>query len=325
MGLQLMGTIDYKSLIENETSDKQRVIYELVSTLDKNEKKRLIKSLAKELGYSLSEEQTELSDSVFDASEYVSDEFPSRPVKNIDSLLNHVKEDFLSAEPVKYEKVLRKERTSHPNNKPREYVLGMYENDSGYAVCQICKRPFPQKYIEVSEAVNLGIEMHQLYLCLCKNCGVDYKTLRGNKKNRKYIAYFQKAIYDVDTTEELDEYNLKASDEIVVHFTQTHITEIKEILSLIRTMGIKPLDSKRFDQKNDQQNLSMLDIIYEESDDEDVVSEHCKTSFRETSSGVEFTVDIDPDNDIHKKILGKKVGEIVDVAQGVRFEIVSIE
>ncbi|SNU04616.1 hypothetical protein SAMN06297422_101158 [Lachnospiraceae bacterium] len=243
--------------IKNE-EDEQFEALEVVSNLGKKDKKKLLRQLAKELGYDISEKETvETRESFFDTSEYVSDEFPIRNVKNMDMLIRHVREEFFCADPVKYEKVYRQLRTSKTKRSTREYVLGMYTNESGYHACQICKEPFVDKHIDATEIANFGIEMPQLRLCLCKKCSADYKARRDTDKD-KFKRDITNAFRLIDITAETDNYVLDIGNDMALHFTQTHLAEIKEIVSLIRSNGLPSEDSdKKFSERVSALNHEM--------------------------------------------------------------------
>ena len=252
--------------IRSESDDQLEAI-EVVSSLDKKDKRKLFKQLAKELGYEYSEKSTKTDDSgVFDPREFVSDEFPSKSVKNLDMLIRHVREEFFCADPVKYEKVFRQIRTSQNNRSVREYALGMYINESGYNVCQICREPNVSKHIEVTEICNFGIEMPQLRLCLCKNCASDYKARRDNNKEKfkKDMTY---ALKMIDISDQSDDYILDLGNDMSLQFTQTHLAEIKEIIKLIQSNGL-PSDDKDKDFI-ERFNSNILDNVLSEESQSD--------------------------------------------------------
>ena len=171
----------------------------------------------------------------FDPNAWQSEEFPQRRVRNLDSLIEHVRQEFFCADPVRYQKVLRQIRTSKSPKTIRAYTLGMYVNESDTQICQMCKKAAP--YVDVTEIANYGIEMPQLNLCLCKNCSSRYKQFRdGNKE--KFKEEMTRALRNIDIGTPAEDYEIELSSDATIHFTQTHLAEVKEILSLLEQYGI---------------------------------------------------------------------------------------
>ena len=221
--------------------DEKFEAFEVISGLEKTDKTRLFKKLAKELGYDVTKTESEREDSYFDPDSYVEDEFPVRRVRNMEMLIHHVKEDFFCADPVRYVKVFRQIR--RPKKGAREYALGMYVNSGGFQVCQMCREPKAGKFIEVTEIANFGIEMPQLKLCLCQECATKYKELRDNNKDR-FKTEIDKALRALKVGDEEEFYKLQLSGDEVLHFTETHIAEVKTILTLIRENGLPSTNSE---------------------------------------------------------------------------------
>ena len=138
--------------IEKE-EDKQAEAFDYVDALDKRSKTIMFRQLAKELGYDLSglhhsensEEKEDTSDSSdqFDYDTWQSEDFPKHRIRNIDRLIEHVRQEFFCADPVRYQKVLRQIRTSKSPKTVRAYALGMYQNESEAQSCQMCKKACP--------------------------------------------------------------------------------------------------------------------------------------------------------------------------------------
>ena len=111
----------------------------------------------------------------------------------------------------------------------------MYVNENDTQICQICMKPAP--FVDVTEIANYGIEMPQLNLCLCRDCSSRYKQFRdGNKE--KFKTDMTNAIFELDVQAPSDDYEIQISPDTAVHFTQTHIAEVKEILALLRQYGV---------------------------------------------------------------------------------------
>ena len=228
-----------------KAEDSQAKAFDYMDSLDKRSKTIMFRQLAKELGYDLSgfhqgEPSEEKKDS-FDSSDqfeydsYQSEEFPKRRVRNMDRLIEHVRQEFFCADPVRYQKVLRQIRTSKSPKTIRAYALGMYQNESDTQICQMCRKP--ASYVDVTEIANYGIEMPQLNLCLCRNCSSRYKQFRDGIKER-FKAAMTEALQEIDISIPAEEYEIALTSETSVYFTQTHLAEIKEILSLLEQYGI---------------------------------------------------------------------------------------
>lgn len=229
-----------------KADDAQAEAFDYVDALDKRGKTIMFRQLAKELGYDLSNlnqadtskeesEDTFGSSDQFDSDTWQSDEFPQRRIRNLDRLIEHVRQEFFCADPVHYQKVLRQIRTSKSPRTTRAYSMGMYQNDSDTLICQMCKKPAP--YVDVTEIANYGIEMPQLNLCLCRNCSARYKEFRdGNKEQFK--TAMTKALREIDISSPEESYEIALSPDESIFFTQTHLAEVKEILSLIDKYGL---------------------------------------------------------------------------------------
>lgn len=229
-----------------KADDAQAEAFDYVDALDKHSKTIMFRQLAKELGYDLSglhqtdapeEEGEDRFDSSeqFDSGTWQSDEFPQRRIRNLDRLIEHVRQEFFCSDPVRYQKVLRQIRTSKSPRTIRAYSMGMYQNDSDTLICQMCKKPAP--YVDVTEIANYGIEMPQLNLCLCRNCSTRYKQFRDGNKERFKIA-MTRALREIDISSPEESYEIALSSDASIFFTQTHLAEVKEILSLLDENGL---------------------------------------------------------------------------------------
>ena len=222
-----------------ETSEDNKAdAFELVDALDKRDKKLLLKQLARELGLQVGEVTEENYDEdgevVFNPENWVSSEFPIHKVRNKDSLIQHVREQFFCADPVKYMPVLRQIRVSKSARMMRSYVIGMYTNESNAHICQICKEP--AQFVEAVEIANFGLELPQMHLCLCKSCASKYKSIRDNHKD-DYKEKVHNAIVSMDI-ENSEEFEIGINADISVTFTQTHFAEVQTLLMLIDEYGL---------------------------------------------------------------------------------------
>lgn len=223
-----------------ETSaDNKADAFELVDALDKRDKKLLLKQLARELGLQVGESTEEVyeedEEAVFKPDKWISSEFPIHKVRNKESLIQHVREQFFCADPVKYMPVLRQIRVSKSARMMRSYVIGMYTNESNAHICQICREPV--QFIEVVEIANFGLELPQVHLSLCKNCASKYKSIRDNHKD-DYKKQIHQAIISMDLENADEEFEIGINSDITIAFTQTHLAELQTLLMLIDEYGL---------------------------------------------------------------------------------------
>lgn len=228
--------------VETEADSKAEA-FELILAMGERDQKILLKQLARKYGLLLTEDkdvnedEMYADDEVFNSGEWVSKDFPNRKIKNRDSLVEHVRQEFFCADPIKYEQVLRQIRVSRNPRIVRSYAMGMYTNDSGIRICQLCKGSVEQ--VEVTAIANYGIEMNQLNLCLCRNCAGKYKMIRDHNKDI-FKVEIKNAICCLDIDDEYDdsEYELELNSESSVYFTQIHLAEIQTIFELLEEYGL---------------------------------------------------------------------------------------
>ena len=182
------------------------------------------------------EVQTDASSDVFNPdARYRSMVFPARRVWNRERLAEHIEREFFCADPVRYKEKLRQIRISPSPKKARQYVSDMYTNDSGTRICQMCKKEADS--FQATEIANFGVEMSPLRLCLCLTCARQYKQLRdGNKKDFK--AELKEALYEASNENPDDVWTVSLPDDVQVYFTETHLAEIQEIVSLLEKYGV---------------------------------------------------------------------------------------
>lgn len=228
----------YEILGFKETeADSKADTFELVETLNKRDKKILLNQLAKELGMCVSEatDVQEGEEDTFNPLEWESTEFPIRRVRNMESLIYHVREQFFCADPIKYEPVLRKIRVTKPKKIVQTYVQGMYTNDSNVKICQMCKKP--SEYVDATEIANYDIELPQLNLCLCRNCSGKYKNIREANKP-EFKVRMKNAIKQIDLHDGSTEFEIGLNSETSIFFTQTHLAELKAVFNLLDEFGM---------------------------------------------------------------------------------------
>lgn len=227
-------------------ADNKADAFELVDALDKRDKKLLLKQLARELGMHVGEAQEDEfeEENVFQPEEWVSTEFPVHKVRNKESLVQHVREQFFCADPVKYMPVLRQIRVSKSSKAMHAYVFGMYMNESNIDICQMCKEP--AQFVEATEIANFGIELPQFHLCLCKNCASRYKAIRDSQKDR-FKKEIHKLIISMDVEGEDELYEIGLNSECSIAFTQIHLAEVQILLSLIDEYGLPDVEENEAD------------------------------------------------------------------------------
>lgn len=327
--------------VEKEIDGAQDAL-EKALNLNKQDKLILLKRLAKELGKEITDSvqddwDDDEEESVFNPYDWEDSEFPKNRVNNIDYLIRHVQEQFYCADPTTYQKVWRQIRVSKNSKADRSYAIGMYTNASNTKICQMCKEPI--SFVEVDQIANFGIEMPQLNLCLCRECSAKYKAMRdGNKEEFK--KQIRAAILSIDATEFAEDYSIEFNSDTVLHFTQTHIAEIQEILRLLAEYGTPENDSEEEDNTvegplmhpakkekpiaTDQKNM-FSDIDADKNTDEEVAREGCFITYKKKFSNDDIADNtLQPDKyPLHRAMLGHKVGDII-VFMGKEYEIIGI-
>ena len=227
--------------IEKEADEAEETLQKAVN-LNKQDKKRLINWLAKDLGLQVLNASAVDDDWGEDDSEgeyfnpniWEDDDFPVNRVSNIDYLVRHVQEQFYCADPTTYQKVWRQIRVSKNAKADRTYAIGMYTNSSNTKICQICRKPVA--FIEVPQIANFGIEMPQLNLCLCRECSARYSAIRDANKD-EFKKQIRGAIMAIDVNEYAEDYSIEFNADMTLHFTQTHVAELQEIFRLLAEYG----------------------------------------------------------------------------------------
>lgn len=324
----------YKILgfIETEKDSKAET-FDMVDSLDKRDKSILLRQLARELGMridentSIDDEEFDEEDSTFDTTEWVSKEFPEKVIKNKESLIEHVRQQFFCADPTKYEKVLRQIRVSKNPKVVKAYTTGMYTNDSNVKICQICREPI--EFVEVTEISNYGIEMNQLNLCLCKNCASKYKMFRDNNKD-SFKNEMKKAICNLDIDNNYGECEIELNSDTSIYFTQTHVGEIQEIFKLIDEYGTpeegeygRSVNDTLSSQESAASSENYLDINNSENNSVEVRNgSFVEYKMLGTGELKEITINTSA-FPLHNVFLGKHEGDRIDLS-GKQYEIISI-
>ena len=343
----------YKILgfIEKEVDGAQDT-FEKALNLNRQDKLILLKRLAKELGKEISDpSQDDWKDdeveSVFNPLEWEDYEFPVNRVNNMEYLIRHVQEQFYCADPTRYQKVWRQIRVSKNTKADRSYAIGMYTNAGDTKICQMCREPIV--FVEVNQIANFGIEMPQLNLCLCRNCSAKYKAMRDGRRD-EFKNQIRTALLAMDVTEVSEDYSIEFSKDMILHFTQTHIAEVQEILRLLTEYGspndsadkegdvvdgplmhpVRREESVAADEPNTMSNIGMTPSIVADADkneesDEEVAKAGCFITYKKRFSNDDIADNIlQPEKfPLHKEFLGHRVGDIV-LFRGKEYEIIGI-
>ena len=305
--------------------------FESVDRLPHKDKLILLRTLAKQLGKEITDGENrafvEEDEKTFNPNEWVSDEFPRNKVRNIDSLIKHVREQFFCADPITYKQVWRSIRVSKNSETDKAYAKGMYTNESNVQVCQMCKKP--TAFVDVVQVANYGIEMPQLNLCLCKECSARYKMIRDTNKD-SFGKQMRATILSLDVERDEDEYEIEFTPDTSLYFTQTHVAEIQEIFRLLDEYGapVSELDS---DHENTASGPLMHPVrkreILEEPDGKDggrTIKAGDFVTYKRLNDVEMYDNTVQPDRfPLHKLFVGKKVGDIVTF-QGKQYEITVI-
>lgn len=160
-------------------------------------------------------------------------EFPIDHVKNWEALKKHAAQILAYASPVSYQSVIRSVRVSKSADDVRAYLMNMYRvaGSRKYA-CQICHRTFSA--IEACQLEDKpDLELDPLNLCACPNCAGKFRVIRNNDVAIKSL---------MDQIMNQSEVSIKMNDHVSIRvedldiwFTQTHMAEIKELLTLKKT------------------------------------------------------------------------------------------
>lgn len=156
--------------------------------------------------------------------------FPVVPVKSWESLNKHAEEMLIYANPVKYEKVLRRMRVSNHSKESRAYLLGMYRYDGTHRyACQMCHDSTAN--IEAVEIFNKpDTELDPLNLCLCPNCAAFYRKFRDDEDVMRSFSQsiLSKKEDEISNTECI----IIPLDNQEIWFTQSHLAEIRALMLL---------------------------------------------------------------------------------------------
>ncbi len=165
-------------------------------------------------------------------------QFPSAPVKDINSLRNHVRELWrspIAVISVKEERTVYKGRSKDGSTfnlgikDSREGVLRIYTPEGAYerCFCQMCHSVKPYKLIEVNNIEVLPrYYFPQLRIALCLECSKRFEYLRGNTSIREeFINAIKKASIQNQGT-----IDIRIGHDDTITFTANHLAEVQAIL-----------------------------------------------------------------------------------------------
>lgn len=295
--------------------------FEQVEKLDRKSKKVLLRQLARELGMTVEDSKVEPDDDPGPQDEpAMSLDFPKAQVRNMDSLIEHVKQQFFCADPVKYEKVWRQIRTSRSSKSNRTYLSNMYSLHNDKKICQWCKKP--TEHIKATEIANFGMELPQLHLCLCNDCTEYYKAIRDNNKEifKEAIA---NALLSLNLHEHSDAYEVHINDKTSITFTEIHVAEIQTILNLLSEHG-----TPREEKEVDRTSLSLMEQAEKKPvtsvTSEERIEEGALVTYKNMDSFKRTDAIINTNKyPFHKSFIGKKIGDLI-VVNGNKYMIEDI-
>lgn len=218
--------------------DMTEQAFDGVDNLDRDTKQELLKKLAMEFGVEIAI-NTGGTETVFDPNSFDMSEFPVRYIVNGERLKRHIENQFFSADPIRYKEVIIKQKENESTNQKirKAYLKGMYTNQYNKVICQSCRKIMPDTDIFSVSIANYGIEMEQLYLCLCPKCHHRYESVKKTRSD-EYKESVKRAIEYSVVTEKEPFYKIVASRDMSLYFTQTHLAELKSIFQMLDTYGV---------------------------------------------------------------------------------------
>lgn len=157
-------------------------------------------------------------------------EFPVSVVKNWDALKKHAVQAFSYATPLKYQRLVRSVRVSRSQDDIKAYLMNMYRINSTFKyACQLCHKPTSD--IEACQLERKpDFELDPMNLCLCPSCAQKFRRIRNDIDQEEQLmsCILQLTETDINDTPQVS-IPVRGGH---LWFTQTHIAEIVELLSL---------------------------------------------------------------------------------------------
>ena len=186
--------------------------------------------------------------------------FPKFNVKSWEALKKHVAEMLIYADPVRYEAKIRSIRVTHHPREAKAYLQNMYRHDGANRFkfsCQLC-----HEVCSSFEATEIFLkpetELDPMNLCLCPNCAVEYRKLRGNSNTSEKLSK-QIALKRDDDIQEDGHVSIQLDESKELWFTQTHFAEIRELMRLIEEIKNNNTPTAEV-SKDDEQEESGLSV-----------------------------------------------------------------
>jgi len=206
------------------------------------------KQAAKTLGFNSLEEAEEIADlkrkdpdgfKKWQGSNNQKPSFPENNSRNPERRAERTWKGYEDAPIKTSEEKMRTIRVSTPFIVPKTYLNDQYTNDDNQLICQMCEMEMPFKLRDRTyyfESVQLfddsPREAHQIYLALCPICSAKYALLV--KKHPESIKSVKDAITDIDPSDSncihID-LNSSELEPITIRFTETHLSDIKTIIT----------------------------------------------------------------------------------------------
>ena len=168
-------------------------------------------------------------------------DFPERVSRNPERRKARLVEQLANAPKKEYEMKSRSVRTSRSIIDPDPYLKGLYTEDSGQMICQICKGEMPFKkrdgeyYFEAVEVLSREYfpQEHEVqFLALCPLCAAMYQEFM--KRDEEQKAELHNALQNADGLEVPVRLGER---ETSIQFVETHWLDMKTILRVTGKQG----------------------------------------------------------------------------------------
>lgn len=163
--------------------------------------------------------------------------FPERSTSNPERRKERVSDRYNESEDVTYANKSRNVRVSSSVTDKKEWLKGLYTNDDGKMVCQMCEEEMPFRLRDSGEyyfeAVQIADgtfkhEDHTVYLALCPLCAAKYQQLL--KRDIDSQEHFINAISSAENAENAIPINLGGEENGSIKFVGIHLCDLQTIL-----------------------------------------------------------------------------------------------